>query len=94
MLAARFGHASAAPRLPAGADVAAVDDDGNTALHRCALETTPGAVYGGGIGEVVELLIKACVDTTATNNDGFTPLQLARRGVENGSSEWQKVRCR
>ena len=24
------------------------------------------------------LLIKACVDTTATNNDGFTPLQLAR----------------
>jgi hypothetical protein len=43
---------------------------------------------------VVELLIKACVDTTATNNDGFTPLQLARRGVENGTSEWQKVRCR
>ena len=95
LIAARFGHASAVAKLLAGgADVAAVDDDGNTALHRCALETTPGAVYGGGIGEVVELLIKACVDTTATNNDGLTPLQLARRGVENGTSEWQKVRCR
>ena len=88
-------HASAVAKLlGAGAGVAAVDDDGNTALHRCALETTPGAVYGGGIGEVVELLIKACVDTTATNNDGSTPQQLARRGVENGTSEWQKVRCR
>ena len=95
LIAARFGHASAVAKLlAAGADVAAVDDDGNTALHRCALETTPGAVYGGGIGEVVELLIKACADTTATNEDGLTPLQLARRGEANGTSEWQKVRCR
>jgi len=95
LIASRFGHASALSKLlAAGANVAAVDDDGNTALHRCALETTPGAVYGGGIGEVVELLIKACADTGARNKDGLTPLQLAKKGAEYGTSEWQKIRCR
>lgn len=95
LIASRFGHASAVAKLlSAGADVTATDDDGNTALHRCALETTPGAVYGGLTGEVAELLVKACADLTARNNDGLTPLQLARKGLVNGTSEWQKVRCR
>ena len=53
LIASRFGHASAVRRLlKAGADVDAVDTGGNTAIHRCALETTPGAVYGGTTGEV------------------------------------------
>jgi len=61
LIASRFGHASAVVKLMhAGADVTAVDDDGNTALHRCALETTPAAVYGGTTGQVVSALVAAC----------------------------------
>ena len=60
LIASRFGHASAVVKLlQAGADVTATDDDGNTALHRCALETTPAAVYGGQTGQVVEALVAA-----------------------------------
>jgi len=95
LIASRFGHASAVAKLlAAGADVECVDDDGNTALHRCALETTPGAVYGGRIGEVAELLVEACIDTEAKNDEGKRAWDLARRGMECGTSEWQKVRCR
>lgn len=55
LIASRFGHANAVRILiKAGADVDAVDVSGNTALHRCAMETTPGAVYGGLTGEVSE----------------------------------------
>ena len=43
---------------------------------------------------MAELLVKACADLTARNNDGLTPLELARKGLVNGTSEWQKVRCR
>ena len=80
LIASRFGHASAVNKLLlAGADVSAVDDDKNTALHRTALETTPGAVYGGGTGEVVELLIKNCARMDVVNNDGLTPMQVRPR---------------
>ena len=93
LIASRFGHASAVAKLlSAGADVTATDDDGNTALHRCALETTPGAVYGGLTGEVAEL-----VGEGLRRPDGADPraraLQLARKGLVNGTSEWQKVPC-
>ena len=95
LIASRFGHASAVAKLlQAGADVAAVDDDGNTALHRCALETTPAAVYGGKTGQVVEALVASCADIEALNRNGLTPLELAHNGLANGTSEWQKLRCR
>lgn len=95
LIASRFGHASAVVKLMhAGADVTAVDDDGNTALHRCALETTPAAVYGGKTGQVVSALVAACADIEALNAQRLTPLELAHNGLANGTSEWQKLRCR
>jgi len=95
LIAARFGHASAVHKLlEAGACVDSVDSEGNTALHRCAMETTPGAVYGGLTGEVVEALVKSCASLDVKNNDGVTASDMAHKGIGQGSSEWQKMRCR
>ena len=92
LIASRFGHASAVNKLLlAGADVSAVDDDKNTALHRTALETTPGAVYGGRIGEVVELLIKNCARMDVVNNDGLHGM-VERSGTIALEAGWHAIR--
>jgi hypothetical protein len=51
-----------------GADVKAVDDHGETALHGAALR---------GANDVVELLVKEGASLTATNSKGWTPLVIA-----------------
>ena len=58
------------------------------------METTPAAVYGGKTGQVVEALVASCADIEALNRNGLTPLELAHNGLANGTSEWQKLRCR
>ena len=71
------GDADAVLRLfKAGADVEAIDDKGNTALHKAApLDRT----------QMIELLVvELGLDVNATNNKGETPLHLAslNSGVE------------
>lgn len=43
---------------------------------------------------MVEALVTACADIEALNKNGLTPLELAHNGLANGTSEWQKLRCR
>ena len=56
---------------------------GNTPLH-LAVEAAPG----GCDVESVRLLVGAGADTGAVNDDGFSPLQLARR---QGGGGWMGV---
>ncbi len=57
--------------LDLGADVMAVDGDGNTALHH---------VVDKGFDRVVELLISRGADAHAANARGQTPLDIVSRG--------------
>jgi ankyrin repeat protein len=54
-----------------GADVAAKDENGWTALHWAAV---------GGHKDVVELLLNKGADVTAEDTDGLTALDLAEYG--------------
>ncbi len=51
-------------------------------------------MYGGKTGQVVSALVAACADIEALNAQRLTPLELAHNGLANGTSEWQKLRCR
>lgn len=53
-----------------GADIESRDDAGNRTLHHAACH---------GSSEVLQVLLKAGADTTAVNNKGQTPLDMAER---------------
>ena len=68
-LASRNGHMKAACKLiEGGADLTALDNDGNTPLH---LASTRGEI------DVARMLIKCGADLTAQERNGNTPLHLA-----------------
>lgn len=43
---------------------------------------------------VVEALVMNCASLDAVNKDGMKAIQLARKGIAEGTSEWQRQRCR
>ena len=55
--------------LEAGADVSAIGEDGDTALHRAASRDNP---------DLVALLLAHNAPTSVKNDDGFTPLDVAK----------------
>ena len=64
--------------LARGANLEAVDQDGNTPLHDAAAQSAGS--YGWPVEflvEVVELLLNRGADPEATNNSGQTPLDVA-----------------
>jgi ankyrin repeat protein len=75
LLAGRYGTITAPMQslLDRGADVQAVDDDGNTLLHCIAMNTKPGG------SERLAFALAAGCDPSAVNNKGETPLDRARR---------------
>lgn len=58
-----------------GADINAIGEEGNTALHKAVLKDQP---------KVVELLLELRADTSIQNNAGLTPYAIA---VEEGYKE-------
>jgi ankyrin repeat protein len=59
-----------------GVDVDETDPDGNTALHHAAMF---------GAEEIVQLLADNGADLYAKNNEGKTPLEVARRDKQTGA---------
>lgn len=73
MLAAGLGYLNICNiLLDAGADIHACDHAGNTPLH----SATQG--YGEQV-PVIQALLDRGADTTMTNEDGFTPIMLAKK---------------
>jgi len=75
LLAGRYGTSTAPMKalLDRGADINAVDENGNTLLHCIAMNTKPG-----GPERLAAALAGGC-DPKAVNNKGETPLDRARR---------------
>jgi ankyrin repeat protein len=66
--------------LKHGADVDAVDDQGNTPLHEAAGQGMPVSMGSGDpdLAEVMDTLLRHGADPRLRNDDGQTPLELAR----------------
>jgi ankyrin repeat protein len=75
LLAGRYGTSTTPMQalLERGADVQAVDENGNTLLHCIAMNTKPGG------SERLAFALTAGCDPSAVNRKGETPLDRARR---------------
>jgi len=66
--------------LENGADINAIDQDGNTALHKAIC-------YGHEGANVIELLLNHGANVYIVNDDGMTPIDIAIFGEDEGVTE-------
>jgi uncharacterized protein len=70
--------------LSKGANIEAVDNQGETALFRAAMDDDSNYDWGGNYVEVTKLLLAKGANVNARDDHGRTPLQMAIRNNKTG----------